>query len=429
MLQVIKFGCPACGSILQIPLGGSGQQGPCPRCRQPIMAPDLATGAQARRLPVAAAPAPQPPAPAALRVIESEPPARYVLRLQPEPFTRPPAPAPFAEPEIVEENPAPVATPAPSHEPEPVATILHEIAPPPPEVPVAAPEPAPAIPEPSPASPQGKAGLATSLAIGTLASVLAFAGGYQAGRQRAVPAPVVKARVDAPAAAPKQETPPKPEPEKKAAPSPLTIAAAKASLEAFLAAQDWKTRLSHSLAAGRIGPKMKAYHATHPDGATPSVKIAVEHCEADDTTEQMLIIFRVCTAEAYDGYPVAVTETRDGWKVDWESFIEFRDELFEEFVSGKGEDTADFHLVVRPSSEPSLVKKQTPYDVTAPVNGKPRQVFVPMGTDLANKLAKLTNGVPFATLVLELARRPTAEGGTRIEIVSLRASDWRPEAR
>jgi hypothetical protein len=50
MADTFQFYCPACGTPLSLPVAASGQQGPCPRCSQEIVAPDLESGAPARRL-------------------------------------------------------------------------------------------------------------------------------------------------------------------------------------------------------------------------------------------------------------------------------------------------------------------------------------------------------------------------------------------
>ncbi len=256
------------------------------------------------------------------------------------------------------------------------------------------------------------------IGIGIVAALLGFAGGYQSARQEAVPAdPPIKIE---PTKARNEEA-------TKAATPVLT--GAKSALLDFLAAPDWKSRGKLVLFPETILPRMESFHAKHPDGPTEVTRIAIEHCEANATSNLMLVILRVYTSAQPTGFPVAVAETADGWKIDWQPFVEFKDELFIEFVTGKAEDTGSFHLLVQPSTETQEADDKASYILSDPVKQREFLATVRKGTDAAKGLADITKDGLIATPVVDLTRHASPDGSYELEIVGLPATNWRPADR
>ena len=44
MVEIIQFNCPACNTMLRLPLAMTAQQGPCPHCGREIVSPDAYQG-------------------------------------------------------------------------------------------------------------------------------------------------------------------------------------------------------------------------------------------------------------------------------------------------------------------------------------------------------------------------------------------------
>ncbi|MFD0892167.1 hypothetical protein KBB96_12115 [Luteolibacter ambystomatis] len=173
---------------------------------------------------------------------------------------------------------------------------------------------------------------------------------------------------------------------------------------------------------------MQAYYSTHPDKPTPWSKLEVEHCEVVDSTGFLLSVFRVHTAAFPKGYPVAVAETAIGWRVDWDSFIEYQDNLFQQFIAATGEGKGTFHLIVRQSPEPAKTAGRIDYEIipfTAPT-GAAQKAGVAKDSTAAAQLAQVTQDGSVATLVLELARHMNPDGTKRLDILSVPATNWRP---
>jgi hypothetical protein len=253
------------------------------------------------------------------------------------------------------------------------------------------------------------------LGIGILAAILGFAGGYQSAQ----PAKLTSTSPPASPASP-PITP-------ASAISVNALSAPKNALKSFLAARDWKSRRALVLFQERVAKQMESYYSNHPDAPTVATRLAVEHCESDPSSELLLTVFRVTTADCPTGFTVAVEETPDGWKIDWESFIEFKDMLFDRFAAGKNGETGRFHLVTQPAATPTTRENAISYVLLDPVKGTEHTAYATKGSEAAATLARLTADGAIGTPILELERHPETDGTATIKICSVIASSWRPQ--
>ncbi len=379
MAEVIQFNCPVCGTLLRLPLAMAAQQGPCPQCRSEIIAPDPHSGIGAS---------------------EAVPP---VLAEKPKP------PAPFAEtPPAVPETQEPLEI---IPEPEPV-------------------KPTPPVAAPPPRGMMGLAclfagmvGMAMGYALGVRSSKCSAASAAAMQPLEIVPkvetvvAPVVTENVTPPA-------PPEPPPLVKVS------AAAEASLRAFLEAPDWAARSAHVLFPEKTRSALEAYSRETPDGPTAFKSIAVKQSQIDEATGNTLLVFSVTTAQHPGGIPVAIQETPGGWLVDWATFVEFRDGLFEKFAEGPAEKTGTFHLILTlppPDRAANTANESfSSYLLQSPLSAKARLAYVKKSTPLAATLeAHTMNGQSYAP-VLEVIKRTTPDKRDYLEILAVKADDWIP---
>lgn len=293
------------------------------------------------------------------------------------------------------------------------------------------------------------------LFFSTLAAFAGFVAGYSLGARNATTsaAPVSLPRAPAPPersvpvpAALKAEPPPppavpKPSPvippppvETSPAPEPPTvnvIAAPEAALKAFLSAPDWQSRAKHVLHAERVAEKMKAYHADTTDEPTTALSLKVDASHEAPEKGARFFTYLVSTESLPAGFPVVIVETPDGWKVDWESFVEFRDDHFRRFAAGEGRDTGAFHLVVRNTHYFGEAftgsDKLTPFRVDPPMTERNQYAFVPTGSELHKLLAASTEWGRPCTPVLQIARIAHGEGKFHLEIKAILAPNWRPQ--
>lgn len=284
-------------------------------------------------------------------------------------------------------------------------------------VPSAPPEPV-YVPVPQKVEQSQPAAWPAALGIGVMAAILGFAGGYQSARplERPIPVPASPTSTPPPAAAKEKDAFP-------------VLTVPKSVLAEFLAAPDWKARSAFVLDPVKTTPLMERHHARHPDGPTSFTRTSVEHCEVDSLTSQMLVIFRVFTLECPTGFTVVLSETTDGWKVDWETFAEFKDDLFMDFVAGKSGDSGRFHLVVLPSTTPASREDKVAYILSDPVKGREFLANVQKGTETSRTLESITKDGAIATPVLELSRQVKPDGSYDLEILQVPSTNWRPRTK
>lgn len=446
MAQLIQFPCPVCASILRLPFESGGRRGPCPSCGHDIVAPDPLRGTPAH-LPAVHVPQVVPvqefrPFQESIPLV---PPAARVEVPDFEPFANEPPSRHEAE-EITLPAKPPSESPAPS-----TAT-----------------EPAPPVEQVPTASCPHRAMFLPAMVLTAVISLLA---GYLAGsRPRPAAAnpppsteaaPAIKVEKSEPAPAPpatlgdssaaaktepilvkpaapvaepvaepvKPKEEPKPEPAPPAAPQ-KTSAMAEAALKAFLEAPDWSTRAAHVLFPDKVRAAMEAYSRTQPDGPTAFESLSVENSYTDKQSGSTLFIFKVVTPNLPSGFPVAVSETRNGWNVDWQTFVEFRDDHFKKFADGPPGKSGRFHLITTtpPAERAASTENEhfAPILLDPPMPGRQRMAYVRKSTDLHAKLKAATANGAIFTPVLEVAKRETPDRRSYLEIVSIAATDWLP---
>ncbi len=420
MAEVIQFNCPVCGTMLRLPLDMAAQKGPCPTCHKEIIAPDPYRGIGAL----------EAPDPAVLRATE--------------PF-RPFADSPPLTPKVNE----PITISAP-----PVSAREIE---------------APELPNVVQATPPMQAVDATSPTVLVLSCLLSFAVALAMGYAMGIKSgqyfmripppeplkiPVEKHELTPPAVvdvpAPLREPTPmfvKPiiqEPTKELlkpeAPAinrvekPTQVsAAAEASLRAFLEAPDWATRNAHVLYSDSVRPAMEAYSHQGPDGPTPFKSISVKQSQIDEKNGNTLLIFQVDTAAIPTGIPVAVLETPKGWLTDWQTFVEFRDDLFKHFADGPTKKTQLFHLIV--SNPPAARAAKTANETFAsflldpPMPGRQQLAFVKKDSEAYQICQAATASGRIFTPVLEVTKLSTPDGQGYLEILKVTATDWLPREK
>lgn len=225
------------------------------------------------------------------------------------------------------------------------------------------------------------------------------------------------------------EITPAPEPPK---PAPLkTSAVAEAALKAFLDAPDWTTRSAHVLHPETTRLAMEEYSRQVPDGPTPYQSVTIQNSYTDPKTGNTLFIFQVITEQHPTGIPVAVSETPSGWLIDWQTFIEFRDDLFRSFADGPTGKTGRFHLIVSAPLPPRAAKTEnehfSSFLLDPPIPGRQRLAYVRKTAEIHSILTAATQAGAAFTPVLELANRESPDGKSYLEITDIVATDWLPK--
>ena len=208
------------------------------------------------------------------------------------------------------------------------------------------------------------------------------------------------------------------------------ISAPEAALKAFLSAPDWRARLKHSLFPEKVAVKMEAYYTETPYQplAPASLKAGIVHSDKEAGTK--VAAYQITTETRPEAFTVAVMETAEGWKVDWEAFTEFHDDHFARFAAGEGSETGTFHLQVRNThyfgDKFPGIENYTAFLLDPPMSGRSKYGFVATGSDLHRSFAAAIGWGEPCSCVLEIARRSVGEGAGYLEITRIVSPNWRP---
>jgi hypothetical protein len=134
----------------------------------------------------------------------------------------------------------------------------------------------------------------------------------------------------APGSIPQEQAPTTPE---IAEDSPAEAAPAVESLKKFLSAGSLNERLKHTLGAEHMQPLMERYYKHSADG--PVRVDRIQFIRMDPNPELGAgrhCIFSLENKTWEFPVPVMLEEQKDGFKVDWLAFVEFKDRMLEKFL-------------------------------------------------------------------------------------------------
>jgi len=218
------------------------------------------------------------------------------------------------------------------------------------------------------------------------------------------------------------------------APPSSEAADAQAALIAFLGAPDWQARSAFVLSPDEMRPEMEKHAKENGDGPIPASAIQLLEVAPPN------LIFKVCTKAIPDGFPVPVTLTDEGPKVDWEAFIAFNDDHFRKLLVGPTDQSGILNLLVKPETGTEPSPHWIRYRLSVPMPGREATAWVRKDSvalarlksifDGENGLTKDTvdklvaeTGVP---LRLAVTKRKTNDGREFLEVVDMVAVGWAP---
>lgn len=208
---------------------------------------------------------------------------------------------------------------------------------------------------------------------------------------------------------------------------------AKVALEKFLAQPSWKDRLPHIYEADRLRSRIEAYYRTAPDG--PIAQSVSKFFDMDENPADggdPFYAFYLFLEGVETEFPVVVRKTGEGYKVDWELFVECKDRLFTEFRDGQSDGPATFRFVMQRhsywGSDRNAFTNSNDYlcyKVEPPYPGGEAFVFVEKDSALAAEVEKIaTWGMPPVDVVLTLERKEFPHGVKHFVIKSLDKPSW-----
>lgn len=205
--------------------------------------------------------------------------------------------------------------------------------------------------------------------------------------------------------------------------------AALEALKQFLAAPTWQERLKVVQGADLMKPLMQSYYASMPDGPLAVTKIALIRHDKAPQTGPPHCVFQVGGGEVKRPLPIMVEQSPEGWKVDWLTFTEFKDNLLARFMESPQEGPKRFHVLVRRThyfdDNVPEVDKKICVEVQSPTPPFVGSVFARRGSPVANILDRYLGWeVDQAAAVVELEWRRDGERQW-VELTGLPQFNWR----
>ena len=164
------------------------------------------------------------------------------------------------------------------------------------------------------------------------------------------------------------------------------------ALKKFLASKSLEERLPYTLGADLMKPLMERYYSRAPDG--PVMVDHIQFVRMDPNPElgsgkHCILSLENKTWEF--SVPVMLEEKEDGFKVDWVSFVEFKDRMLEKFFQSYQEGKACFHVgIIRhhyfEDGVPNLDRKDAFRVSPAPPNPFQASVFLDKDSELGQEL-------------------------------------------
>jgi hypothetical protein len=200
-------------------------------------------------------------------------------------------------------------------------------------------------------------------------------------------------------------------------------------LKKFLSARTLKERLPYIQMASQIERKAAIYYTSNPDGPIDVDEIHyLRHDESPQVGKGMHVVFVLFSRAWESGIPVMVEQTADGARVDWLTFVEFKDDLLHKFLTNYMDSPVRFHVGIRRThyfedDVPSVEEKDT-FEVTTPMENVHGFVFVPRGTPLQRSLAgTISWDKEMSWVIVELQWR--RNGPTKwVEMTALPQLNW-----
>lgn len=206
--------------------------------------------------------------------------------------------------------------------------------------------------------------------------------------------------------------------------------AAEALLE-FLSSESLEGKRKFIL--GVDDPQIKAlverYYGQADPGPIPVTSISLlRHDPNPEVGGGMQSVFMVASPEWTYPIPVMLQETKNGFKLDWIAFIEFKDNMLLKFVQAYRDNPSRFHVSIKRShyferDVPDLENKDC-FIIQPPQEDFEVSVFVPKNTPLAEKLRRdLSWSTQFAYVLAEIQWR---DDGTHqwIELTAVPQLNW-----
>jgi len=205
------------------------------------------------------------------------------------------------------------------------------------------------------------------------------------------------------------------------------------ALDQFLKAGDWKERSRWVLHPKTVVPKMRRYYESHPSGPIETLEVSYLDTQTAPDSKFRVHLFRVATREVPTGFPVSVEETSDGFKVDWQPFVEFAGRQLEKFFTDDTLESAVLHILLSRShyfggGVPALKEKHA-FRVQPPFPAPEYFAFISRKSPLvrSDTSAHLLSWNHTSSIIARLKKVKAIGGASYVTIDEVTSYSWRKD--
>lgn len=212
-----------------------------------------------------------------------------------------------------------------------------------------------------------------------------------------------------------------------AEPEESTFTRAQTLLEKALAADSVDALAKMVLAPERVLPIMRAHYGDRSPAQTIS-SIIYEASEQFPDSGYSNHTFFISTSEQPIRFPVAIEDTADGPKLDWESFIELHDDRLGKFLAKPQTRSQTFHVILErrhyfDTDVPKLGSKDC-FRISTPIPGSEGYAFVDKDSSTGRECELFEwDRLCFPIVTLRWTTPP--DGKPYLEITDLVQTSWR----
>ena len=205
------------------------------------------------------------------------------------------------------------------------------------------------------------------------------------------------------------------------------------ALDGFLRAESWEERLKHSQLPEKIKGMMKGYYSAMPDGPVDVRTIRFQERHPAPGSSYHFFVFNISTGDMPQEFPVSVEETEEGLKVDWRTFVEFKDALLMKYVASPREETGMFFVRLERAhyfeeDVPELEQKHC-FRMSAPMPGHQAYAFLDKSSELATTLEEQIRWNDIMYALVHIRWTQSDEGNPYIELIGVPQYNWRSDGR
>jgi hypothetical protein len=207
------------------------------------------------------------------------------------------------------------------------------------------------------------------------------------------------------------------------------------TLELFLLSSNPAERLAVCQRPEKIRAELETYYQTHSSGPLPLEQLALLAEDLVPDTTLNLHLYNVLLKDRESPIPVSVEETRDGFRVDWQTFIESYEHRLRTFFSKPIKEPGQFRVLLRRAHYfgppvPGMEKERIAFSVEPPMRDESFHVWADKDSRVfREKLASgdRANWEAESYIVVELVWRGEGQTGQWVGLQKIISDSWRME--